>query len=146
MNRAGEYRQHVRPEWIDYNGHLSEAYYVLVFGFATDALMDHSGLDEQYRTSTGCSLYTVEAQIRYLREVGPEAELVVHTTISERGEKKLRIAHEMHVGDTPVATEELVALHVDKNLGRATAFPEHIAQRLARTEEIFKRAGGRGSG
>ena len=24
----------VRPEWIDYNGHLSEAYYVLVFGHA----------------------------------------------------------------------------------------------------------------
>ena len=29
----------VRPEWIDYNGHLSEAYYVLVFGHATDAVM-----------------------------------------------------------------------------------------------------------
>ena len=27
-------------EWIDYNGHLSEPYYVLVFGHATDAVMD----------------------------------------------------------------------------------------------------------
>lgn len=139
MSRAGEYRQQVRPEWIDYNGHLSEAYYVLVFGFATDALMDHSGLGEDYRTSTGCSLYTVEAHIRYLREVRPDAELVVRSTISERGEKKLRIAHEMYVGDTLVATEEIVSLHVDTRQGRATAFPEHIARSLARTEELLSR-------
>ncbi len=139
MSRAGEYRQQVRPEWIDYNGHLSEAYYVLVFGFATDALMDHSGLDENYRTSTGCSLYTVEAHIRYLREVRPDAELVVRSTIRGRGEKKLRIAHEMYVGDTLVATEEIVSLHVDTRQGRATAFPEHIAHSLARTEELLSR-------
>ena len=30
------YRDLVRPEWIDYNGHLSEPYYVLVFGDAYD--------------------------------------------------------------------------------------------------------------
>src|SRR5699024_6511063 len=34
----------VREDWIDYNGHLSEAYYVLVFGFATDTAMDALGL------------------------------------------------------------------------------------------------------
>lgn len=137
MSRPGEIRQRVRPEWIDYNGHLSEAYYVLVFGFATDALMDHAGLDEQYRTSTGCSLYTVEAHIRYLREVGPDAEMVVYTRITEQGEKKLRIAHEMFVGDTRVATEEVTALHVDTAQGRATAFPENISHQLARTQEIL---------
>jgi acyl-CoA thioester hydrolase len=137
VSRAGEYSQRVRPEWIDYNGHLSEAYYVLVFGFATDALMDHCGLDERYRASTGRSLYTVEGHIRYLREVGPDAELVVQTAITERGAKKLRIAHEMYVGDTLVATEEIVALHVDTRKGKTTVFPEHIAQRLARFEEIL---------
>ena len=36
---SGQLRQRVRPEWIDYNGHLSEGYYVVVFGFATDAAM-----------------------------------------------------------------------------------------------------------
>lgn len=37
------YRTTVKDEWIDYNAHLSEAYYVLVFGFATDAAMDELG-------------------------------------------------------------------------------------------------------
>ena len=38
----------VRPEWIDYNGHLSEAYYVLVFGHATDAVMGRLGMTPEY--------------------------------------------------------------------------------------------------
>src|SRR5699024_6804304 len=50
------YSTPVREEWIDYNGHLSEAYYVLVFGFATDAAMEALGLGEDSREATGCSL------------------------------------------------------------------------------------------
>ena len=34
------WREPVQDAWIDYNGHLSEPYYVLVFGHATDAVMD----------------------------------------------------------------------------------------------------------
>ncbi len=69
------FRQTVRDDWIDYNGHLSEAYYVLVFGFATDALRDAAGLDAAYRERTGGSLYTVEAHVRCLREVAHGSEL-----------------------------------------------------------------------
>jgi acyl-CoA thioester hydrolase len=122
------YRDKVRPEWIDYNGHLSEPFYVMVFGFATTNLMAVTGIDERYREETGCSLYTVEAHVRYLREVGPDAELLVTTTVVSVGEKKVRLCHEMSVGDTLVATEELLALHVAN--ARTTPFPEHIAGRL----------------
>lgn len=127
---AGTLHQQVRPEWIDYNGHLSEAYYVLVFGFATDAVMERIGLDEQYRTSTHCSLYTVEAHIRYLSEVGPDAELVVTTRLVGAGAKKLRLCHEMTVSGTLVATEEILAVHVDGAQDRACAFPAEITERV----------------
>ena len=30
----------VRPEWIDYNGHMNVAYYILAFDHATDHLFD----------------------------------------------------------------------------------------------------------
>jgi len=50
-------------EWIDYNGHLRDAYYVLIVSQATDALMDRIGLDEAYRRRTQCTLYTVELHI-----------------------------------------------------------------------------------
>ncbi|MQA82272.1 MAG: thioesterase [Streptosporangiales bacterium] len=122
-------RVRVRPEWIDYNGHLSEAYYVLAFGFATDALMDRVGLDETYRARTGCSLYTVEAHVRYLDEVGAGAELAIATTVVGAGAKKLHLCHEMAVAATVVATEEILALHVGE--GRAVPFPAEVAERLA---------------
>lgn len=125
-----EYRDKVRDEWIDYNGHLSEPFYVLVFGFATTNLMDVVGIDADYRASTGCSLYTVEAHVRYLREVGPEAELLVTTSVISVGRRKVRFCHDMVVDGVVVATEELLALHV--GAGSTTPFPEHISERLGR--------------
>ncbi|MBT2341238.1 MULTISPECIES: thioesterase family protein, partial [Pseudomonas] len=32
------YQTHIRPEWVDYNGHLRDAYYLLIFSYATDVL------------------------------------------------------------------------------------------------------------
>ncbi|MGY5799659.1 thioesterase family protein, partial [Rheinheimera faecalis] len=46
------------PEWVDYNGHLRDAFYLLVFSYATDALMAHIGLDSQNRDASGHSLFT----------------------------------------------------------------------------------------
>ncbi|MFE5775545.1 thioesterase family protein [Brachybacterium sp. NPDC056505] len=113
----------VLPEWIDYNGHLSEAYYVLVFGYATDEAMAALGLGREYRESTGCSLFTVEAHVRYLREVGPDARLEVRSDVIAIAEKKLQLVHEMTVDGEPVATEELLGIHVDRGTGRASALP-----------------------
>ncbi|MFD9895150.1 thioesterase family protein [Amycolatopsis sp. NPDC059027] len=122
------YRDTVRPEWIDYNGHLSEPYYVLVFGDATTNLMDVVGIDERYRAETDSSLYTVEAHIRYLAEVGPESELDVTTSVLDIGARKTRICHEMRVGGALVATEEILAVHVTGS--RASPFPDPVVERL----------------
>lgn len=143
---APQLRQTVRPEWVDYNGHLSEAYYVLVFGFATDALMERIGLDKQYRDATGASLYTVEAHVRYLHEVKADATMLITTRIIGGGTKKLRICHEMTVNDELVATEEILALHVDQHAGRATAFPSEVAQLVAELHEQPPEYAGRSIG
>ena len=39
----------VRPEWIDYNGHMTESRYLQVFSDAMDALYRRVGVDEHYR-------------------------------------------------------------------------------------------------
>ncbi|TQN31120.1 acyl-CoA thioester hydrolase [Haloactinospora alba] len=124
-------RQRVREEWIDYNGHLSEAYYVLIFGYATDALMERVGLDTAYRQRTGCSLYTVEGHVRYLNEVACGTEVEVVTRVLDVGSKKLRLCHEMWRGGTLAATEELMALHVDQAQGAAVGFDTATAERLS---------------
>ncbi|WP_199566713.1 thioesterase family protein [Streptomyces triticagri] len=139
-----EFTETVRPEWIDYNGHLSEAYYVLVFGHATDAMMDGTGLTEAYRAETGCSLYTVESHIRYLREVHEGAELRIRTRVLGVDARKVRWSHEMYEGTgtgagagaaEPVATTELLGVHVGD--GGAVAFPAAVR---ARFEELLEPA------
>ncbi|MYR46221.1 thioesterase family protein [Streptomyces sp. SID5910] len=145
MTRLPLFRSTVRPQWIDYNGHMSEAFYVLVFGHATDALMIETGLDSGYRESTGCSLYTVESHIRFLRDVPEGAHLAVRTRVLGAAARKARFVHEMYVVSapesepaadaSPVATTELLALHVDQQAGRATEFPDTVRHRLTALTE-----------
>lgn len=47
------YNDIVKPEWIDYNEHMTEAYYVLTFGFATEEFQNHVG----GRRSISCSYW-----------------------------------------------------------------------------------------
>ncbi|GAA3185601.1 hypothetical protein GCM10017688_46060 [Streptomyces ramulosus] len=96
--------------------------------------MERTGLDDAYRKRSGCSLYTVEAHVRYLDEVARGSELTVRTSVLGADAKKVRFAHEMFVGepgDAPVATEELFALHVDQGTGRSAPLPEATHHRLS---------------
>ena len=52
----------VRDDWIDYNGHMSESFYLYAMGEASDALFRYIGIDEAYR-ALGSSFYTVETHI-----------------------------------------------------------------------------------
>ena len=63
------HREFVNEEWIDYNGHMNLAYYVLAFDHATDAFFDHLGLGIDYLKSNNCSTFTLEAHITYDREL-----------------------------------------------------------------------------
>jgi len=126
------YETRVRPEWVDYNGHMSEAFYVLVFGYATDALLDMVGMDDAYRRSTGTSLYTLEAHITYPREVIEGDPLGVTTQLLELDHKRLRVFHAMHHVEKKelVATEELLLCNVDAATSRSAPMQEEIAARL----------------
>ncbi|MGH3311668.1 MAG: thioesterase family protein [Streptomyces sp.] len=128
-----DHREAVRPEWIDYNGHMNEAFYVLVFGNATDAMMIETGMGPLYRERSGCSLYTAEAHVRYLREVTGGTQLTVRTRVLGVDAKKVRLVLEMRVPDRddPVATTELLMIHVDQTAGRAAPFPEAVRECLA---------------
>jgi acyl-CoA thioester hydrolase len=121
------WREPVQDDWIDYNGHLSEAYYVLVLGHATDAVMDALGLGPEYRTANNASLYTVEAHIRYLAEVSGGSELEVRSSIIGVTSKLLWIWHELWASDRLRATEEVLGVHVRD--GSAAPFPDDVPAR-----------------
>ena len=135
-------------EWIDYNGHLSEAYYVLVFGHATDAVMSQLGMTPAYLAATGTSLYTLEAHVRYVDQVPPEARLDVRPSVIGVTGKLLWLWHEMWSDGRLRATEEVLAVHVDSPgrafqpaPGRAAAPRRGAAGTGTRTRLAADRAG-----
>ena len=56
----------VLPAWIDYNGHMNVAYYVLAFDRAVDALLAAIGVDEHYVESRRLSTFSAEIHVCYL--------------------------------------------------------------------------------
>jgi len=115
----------VLPEWIDYNGHMNLAYYVLAFDKGSDVLLDHLGLGAAYRRETNHSLYVLEAHLTYDQEVKLGDPLLIETQLVDADAKRLHIFHRMRHADQGflAATTELMALHVDLAGPQAAPFP-----------------------
>jgi len=122
----------VRAEWVDYNDHLSEWAYLLIFGDNADAFFRFVGIDEGYRAGRH-SLYTAETHLRHLREVLLGQQLTLTLQILGHDSKRLHLLHQMHAaGNAGVATAEQLLLHVDTQTGRVVAFSEQLFDRLRR--------------
>ncbi|MCP5001549.1 MAG: thioesterase [Hyphomicrobiales bacterium] len=141
MSQVFQFEQTVLPDWIDYNGHMRDSYYGLIFSLAVDSLQDEVGFDEAYRKLTGCTIYLLEDHKYYLREVREGARVQVETRILDCDDKRFHLHMQMlHAGET-VAIGEFMELHVQQRPTPAAALiPDEIAARLnaARTgdEEI----------
>ena len=122
----------VQPEWVDYNGHMSESCYLLVFGDISDAFFRFVGIDESYRDVGGHSFYTVETHLHNLREVALAAPLRLTLQLLDLDDKRVHLFHAMHHGDTGdlLATAEQMLVHVDMQQGRAAPILPPIQQHL----------------
>ncbi|NYZ11484.1 thioesterase-like protein [Azospirillum sp. RWY-5-1] len=129
------HRETVRPEWIDYNGHMNVAYHLLAFDHATDAVFDHFGIGKSYVEAAHRSLFVVEAHLSYVREVTAGDGLRFVSRILGADGKRLHLFHEMRHdgGGFLAATAEFMLVHVDMDQRRATPFPPDVAARLAET-------------
>ena len=132
----------VLPEWIDSNGHMNLAYYVVVFDLATDVLYDHLGIGTPYREATGNSCFTAETHILYEREVKLGDRLLVHTRLLDADSKRLLYFHEMFHADEGyrACVQELISLHVDLAIRRAVPFP---AEQQATIDACLQETAGR---
>jgi acyl-CoA thioester hydrolase len=120
-----EYQDIVRPEWIDSNGHMNLAYYVVVFDLATDALYKALDIGDAYREVSGNSCFTAETHTLYEREVHLGDRLLVRTWLLGSDKKRLHYFHEMFHADSSErsAVQELMALHIDMSVRRVAEFP-----------------------
>ena len=128
------HREIVQNTWVDYNGHMNVAYYVLVFDHATDALLDFAGLNHTHREKTQNSVFVVESHLTYEKEVMEGDELRVTTQILDMDAKRLHIFHRMHLIDNNdlVATNELMILSVNLTTRKVSPFADKVAANLNR--------------
>jgi carnitine 3-dehydrogenase len=123
----------VAPDWIDYNGHMTEHRYLQVLADATDRFLPMIGAGGDYAAS-GSSFYTVETHIRHLGEAHAGDRLAVSTRLLGHDPKRLHLFHEIRRADdgSPVATGEHMLLHVDMGAGRAVPAGAEVVAALDR--------------
>jgi acyl-CoA thioester hydrolase len=127
------FRATIEPEWIDFNGHLRDAYYGLAASLALDEVMDHLGLDAAYRSRTHCTLYTLEEHLHFLHEVKRSDDLGVISSILDFDRKRVHVGCRFicsRVAES-VATAEFMLLHVHQGDKPAAApFPAEVSAKL----------------
>lgn len=131
------YRDVVRGDWIDSNGHLNMGYYVVVFDFATDAWMGFAGLDRLHRRERHITTFCLETHVTYVREVRVGDPLRFTTRLLGFDARRLHYYHEMYHATEGylAATNELMSLHVSQVTRRAAPMAHEILAFLARIRE-----------
>ncbi len=128
-----QYRGKVLPAWIDYNGHMNVAYYLLAFDHATDLFFDALGLGDAHRETERCTTFGAEIHLAYLRELKQDDPIRVTTQLLSFDEKRFRFFHRMYHDGAgfEAATMEGISLHVHMDRRKVTPFPPHISASLA---------------
>jgi acyl-CoA thioester hydrolase len=125
------YRDTARAEWMDYNGHMMDGYYLVAFAGATEALLSYLGFGETYRAQTGCTIYTVEAHINFVRELQEGAPLRFTSLLLGADAKRLHVFHNLYHAheDYLAATTEQMWLHVNQHSMKVEPMPAERVQR-----------------
>lgn len=125
------YDTYVKPEWIDYNAHMQDAYYGLVFSYAVDAFQDWVGFDAAYRAKTDCTIYLIEEHKYFLREVKEADPLVVQIEVLGVSDKLFHLHCVMKSMGQDVAISELMEMHVcQKPTPKGVPIPRNIFTQL----------------
>jgi acyl-CoA thioester hydrolase len=133
MTELPVYHATIEPAWIDFNGHVRDAYYGLAASYAIDDVMDVLGLDAAYRERTHCTLYTVELHLHYLHEVKSSDDLRVVSSVLDCDRKRIHLGCRFlcsRVGG-PVAVADMMLLHVHQgDKPGVAAFPDEVSAKL----------------
>ncbi|WGG60897.1 thioesterase family protein [Brucella intermedia] len=123
------YRTSVSPSWIDYNGHMGDYAYGIVFSDAATAYMDRIGIDAVYRAKNNATLYTLDSRIAYLRECHAGEILQVELALIDADHKRLHVFMRLFNADREIlALCEQLLIHVSREgeQPRSVDLPKHV--------------------
>jgi acyl-CoA thioester hydrolase len=127
-------RVSVRPEWVDYNGHMNVGYYPVAFDNAFEEAYDFLGVGGEAIKRTGISTFVAEAHFTYQQELRSGQRLRITTQLLDFDAKRMQVFQAMyHAAEGFLAaTAEWLILCVDLRQRKVIAMPEHLRDLVAR--------------
>ena len=127
----------VLPEWIDYNGHMNVAYYVLAFDHATDAMLEYLRLTRDYKVRANSTTFVADMNVSYKKEVKEGDPLRFTTQILECDDKRIHFWHEMFHATKGylAATNEILSLHIQLDTRRVGPMSKDVANWVSKVRD-----------
>ncbi|MGI9221726.1 MAG: thioesterase family protein [Woeseiaceae bacterium] len=124
----------VLPEWIDYNGHMNVAYYVLAFDLGIDGLWGEFGITAEHIKQRQSSTFAVENHVHYKQELKEDDPYVITSQILAYDEKRIHQFQRMYHAQEGflAATAEWMSLHIDLQARRVAPWPADILNGIQR--------------
>lgn len=118
--------------WVDYNGHLNQAYYSVLFDRGIDVALLEAGLGPDYITAQNASYMTVETHLCFVRELFKTDTVRVATRVLDVDDKRLHVYCELlHATDGWLScTSEWMFLHIDMQARRTAPWPAEMRMTL----------------
>ena len=122
----------VRPEWIDYNGHLNLAYYIVAFDQGVDKSFERIGIGLDYRKTDELGTFAAETHTLYEREVKENDPLRIVSHILAVDDKRMHMFLEMFHAEEGfrAAAQEILYLHVDLKIRRVAPWPAYVREKI----------------
>tara|TARA_B100000214_G_C23624984_1_gene471328 strand:+ start:34 stop:504 length:471 start_codon:yes stop_codon:yes gene_type:complete len=117
--------QKIIKDWLDYNGHMNVAYYVLIFDiYGAEKLMTQFKMGEHSAKTTNKSTMVVESHITYNKEVKLDDEVNLNLVYFDHDKKRLLYKLEMIHKQKGylVSTMEILSLYVDLKERKVSEF------------------------
>jgi len=123
----------VRPEWIDYNGHMNVGYYHVAFDVAAEDFFQFLGFTPEFRRAHRVTTFALESHLNFLREVKEGDALRFEARLLDHDAKRIHFYQEMFHADGGflAASCESLSACVSLETRRTAPMPAPLLERLA---------------
>jgi acyl-CoA thioester hydrolase len=118
----------VPPEWIDYNGHMNVAYYMLAIDNALDEVFEMLGMGLAYVRERRMGPMALVNQIHYIDELLEGQEFVCDLQLLDADHKRMHYSVTMHhlSKGSVAAIFEALSINVDLEKRRSAVYPPDV--------------------
>ncbi len=130
----------IKEEWIDYNGHMNMAYYIVLFDQALTNFLESLDLGLEYVRESGKSLFALENHVTYQHELKLDDPICVHFQLLDIDSKFIHYFMRLFHKDSheTSATMEQISLHVNMDNRLPSRFDKNSLDQLQKTLDSHK--------